>query len=146
MKKAIIFLSILAVLGLIMLFIWIYTPMHRHNQMAKEYMEQLSNAPLNKNDKLCDKYTAIGLLCGNGNHCDIVCIAFWQSDVPLQELRAVDSQYKVLFTADEELSKRFFEGFSGVDVVVSSKLRRINCTYMLVIWRSLMPDGDIRCY
>ena len=44
MKKTNILLSVLA-LGLIGLFIWIYAPMYRHNQMAKEYLKQLKNAP-----------------------------------------------------------------------------------------------------
>ncbi len=145
MRKTYLFLSILA-LGLTGLFIWAYAPMYRHNQMAKEYLKQLSNAPLDKSDKLRDKYATVGLLCGNGNHCDILCMTFWQSDVPLQELRAVDSKYKVFFTADEDALNRFFKDFSGVEVVVTSKLRLMNCTYILVDWRSLMPEGDLRCY
>ena len=145
MKKQFIFLSILA-LGLIGLFIWIYAPMCRHNQMGKEYMKQLSNAPLDKSDKLCDKYIAIGLLCGNGNHCDILCLTFWQSDIPLQELCAVDSKYKVIFATDEDALNHFFKDFAGVYAVVKSKLQLVNCTYILVDWHSLMPDGDLRCY
>ena len=144
MKKTNILLSVLA-LGLIGLFILIYAPMYRHNQMAKEYLTQLKNAPLDKRDKLLDDYSAVGLLCGNGNHCDIICMTFWQSDVPLQELRAVDSKYKVIFTADEDALNHYID-FPGKDAVVKPKLRQINCTYILVDWHSLMPDGDLRCY
>ena len=114
--------------------------------MAKEYLKQLSNAPLDKSDKLCDKYVAIGLLCGNGNHCDILCMTFWQSNIPLQELCAVDSKYKVIFAKDEDTLSDFFKDFSDVEHVVQSKLRLVNCTYILVDWHSLMPDGDLRCY
>ena len=145
MKKQIIFLSVLA-LGLIGLFVWIYAPMYRHNQMAKEYLKQLSNAPLYKSDKLCDKYVAIGLICGKGNHCDILCMTFWQSNILLQELCAVDSKYKVIFAKDEDTLSDFFKDFSDVEHVVQSKLRLVNCTYILVDWHSLMPDGDLRCY
>ena len=145
MKKQIILLLALA-LGLIGLAIWIYAPMYRHNQKAKEYMKQLSNAPLDKRDKLCDKYLSIGLLCGNGNHCDILCTTFWQSDIPLQKLRAVESQYKVIFVTDEDALSHFYEDFPSVKGMVQSTLRLKNCTYILVDWKSFMPDGDLRCY
>ena len=133
-------LSVIGILSVasVAAFVWfVYVPIYRHNQIADVYLAELSEQPLSENDRLLDRFSEIGLLVGNGNHCDILCITLWESDTPLPELKLKSGKSKneVLFFHDEDALEKFSKTYCLHETM--SRLKRQRYTYLLYSFHSL---------
>ena len=107
---------------------------------------KITHQDVGQMDMYIRMYDALKRTEGDNPTLGIILCADTDSDIAKFSILHGNEQLKVFFATDEDALSHYFNDFAGVYAVVKSKLRQVNCIYILVDWHSLMPDGDIRCY
>jgi len=130
-------------------FLAVRLPMHRHQVVADEELQALLGYRP-RQAELVGCFSLVGLIYGNGNHCDIVSIAVWRTRLPFPRiedaLQRMGFSDRVIACADEAALRELAEGGWKIGKFLDTLPPDKAACYITYSIRSLPPGGDIRCY
>lgn len=103
---------------------------------------------------IADRLSVVGLLVGNGNHCDFFSAVRFRSELSRAEVeeqlkaREVENWYNVVFAEDREEIKKLREEYDrvpGLEQITAPPPEEPGTVFIIYSFESRPYNGDLRC-